>query len=70
MAKCARGGLKAPHIVQEAANEVVILGPGSMQGWRRIRQQRFARATSFRRGADAGNRFGCTAAFRAGVAKG
>lgn len=26
MAKCARGGLKAPHTVQEAANEVVILG--------------------------------------------
>ena len=25
MAKCARGGLKASHIVQEAANEVVIL---------------------------------------------
>jgi hypothetical protein len=24
MAKCARGGLKAPHVVQEASDEVIV----------------------------------------------
>ena len=68
MHECFRGGLKTPHIIQEAVSEATILSP-VVQARCGVRQRGYTLAMSRRRGFAAGNRFGLAVTFCACVAK-
>lgn len=68
MHECFRGGLKTPHIIQEAVSEATILSP-VVQARCGVRQRGYTLAMSRRRGFAAGNRFGRAVTFCSCVAK-